>query len=62
MKTTDKQIRARLLENPLNLRARVARNGHCLVYTTRPRGDGGPLPWWMFAGLREELAKDMQPD
>ena len=61
MKTTDKAIRAYLLQDPENLRARVCRNGHVHVYTTRQRGDGGPRPWWMLAGLREDIARDMLP-
>lgn len=59
MRTTDKKIRAHLLRNPENLRVRVCRNGHVHVYTTRQRGDGGPRPWWMLAGLREELTREI---
>ena len=59
MKVTDKEIRAYLLRNPENIRARVCRNGYVLVYTTRPRGDGGPRPWWMLAGLKRDIAREI---
>ena len=60
MKITDKQIREYLLLDPDHLKVIIKRNGQVHVRTNRPRGDGGSTPWSMFAGCREDIARDYE--
>ena len=64
MKITDKQIREYLLReyllrDPDHIKVTIKRSGHVHVRTNRRRGDGGPTPWSMFAGLRWDIARDL---
>ena len=56
---TDSQIRSYLLEDSRNDKVRITRNGAVHVHTNRERGDGGSRPWWMFAGFRRDLIRDI---
>lgn len=56
---TDRQIREYLLEDSSNDRVRITRSGEVHVHTDRARGDGGRSPWWMFAGFRRDLVRDI---
>lgn len=56
---TDTQIRSYLLEDSRNDKVRITRNGEVHVRTDRERGDGGRRPWWMFAGFRRDLVRDI---
>ena len=57
---TDKELRAELLGDPSSLKVRIRRNRNVEVFTTKPRGDGGRVPWWMLAGDAEELKIQME--
>lgn len=54
---TDKQIREYLLEDSDHNKVVIKRNGAVHIHTNRPRGDGGPTPWWMFAGFRCDITR-----
>jgi hypothetical protein len=56
---SNREIREHVTRNPENLSATVRRNGHVIVRTSRPRGDGGRIPWNMFAGFRDEIAREI---
>lgn len=58
--TTDKSLREYLLETADHERVRIRRDGGVEVYTTEARGDGGPVPWWKFAGWKDELKRQME--
>ena len=61
MKTiTDAQIRQYLRGDSRNDKVRITRSGEVLVRTNRERGDGGRRPWWMFAGFRADLVREIQ--
>jgi len=47
---TKSQIRAMLMDRDDVLAVRITRDGEIHIKTDRERGDGGPTPWWMFAG------------
>jgi hypothetical protein len=57
---TDRQIREYLLEDSDHNKVVIKRNGEVHVHTDRQRGDGGRRPWWMFAGFRRDLVRDIQ--
>ncbi len=60
MKITDKQIREYILKDSDHEKVVIKRNGEIHVRTNRQRGDGGSIPWWMFAGDRSEIAAEIQ--
>ena len=61
MKTiTDKQIREYILEDLDHQKVVIRRDGQIHVYTYRQRGDGGKRPWWMLAGFRHDIVRDLQ--
>lgn len=59
-KITDRDLREYLLENPAHLRIKIRRDGGVEIQTTESRGDGGPTPWWKFAGWKDELKQQIE--
>lgn len=59
---TNKQIRAFFERKADTLKVTIRRNGDVIVRTTKRRGDGGRIPWDMYAGHRDDIAFDVAQD
>lgn len=53
------QIRDHILRNPDHLKVTIKRNGEIHVRTNKPRGDGGPTPWLMLWGSRQDAIDEI---